>query len=62
MARVSFTKTFRYYPLWPSKSTFTEYKAGQDYTVKRECADQAIAEQAGVEIKPPRRRKAVDAG
>lgn len=62
MARVSFTKTFRYYPLWPSKQTYTEFKAGNEYTVKRECADQAIAAAAGVEIKPPRRRKTADAG
>jgi hypothetical protein len=63
MARVNFVRTFRYYPLWPSKQTFTEYKAGHDYTVKREAANQAIADGAGIEIKPPaRRRKAADAG
>jgi hypothetical protein len=57
MARVNFVRTFRYYPLWPSKATYTEYKAATEHTVKRECADLAIAEGAGVEIKPPRRRK-----
>jgi hypothetical protein len=62
MARVNFTKTFQYYPLWPSRQTFTEYTAGNEYTVKRECADQAIAEGAGIEVKPPRRRRAADAG
>lgn len=58
MARVNFVRTFRYYPLWPSKSTFTEYVGGNEYTVKRDCADQAIAEGAGIEVKAPRRRKA----
>lgn len=58
MARVNFVQTFRYYPLWPSKLTFHEFKAGQEYTVKRECAEQAIAAGAGIEVKPPRRRKA----
>ena len=58
MARVNFVRTFRYYPLWPSKSTFTEYRAGEEYTVKRECADLAIADGAGIEVKPPRRKKA----
>jgi hypothetical protein len=40
MARVKFTKDFDYKPT--SQST-TAYLAGWEGTVKRECADQAIA-------------------
>jgi hypothetical protein len=60
MARVNFVRTFRYYPLWPSKVTYTEYKPGE-HTVKRACADLAIAEGAGKEVRPPRRKRAADA-
>lgn len=57
MARVNFVRDFDYYPLWPSKSVLQVFKGGQEYTVKRECADEAIAAGAGIEVKPPARRK-----
>ncbi len=40
MARVKFTKDFDYKP---TPQTTTGYKAGWEGTVKRECAEQAIA-------------------
>lgn len=56
MARVYFTKNFDFYPLWPSKVVLQAYRAGSAYTVKRECADQAVAGGFGAEEKAPRRR------
>lgn len=47
MARVRFTKDFDYKP----KSQVTiGYKAGTEMTVRRECADAAIAAGKAVEI------------
>lgn len=40
MARIKFTKDFDYKP---TQQTTTGYKAGWEGTVKRECAEQAIA-------------------
>jgi len=57
MARVYFTRDFDFYPFAPSKSVLVAHKAGQSYTVKRDCADQAIAGGYGIEEKPPRRRR-----
>lgn len=59
MARVYFMRNFDYKP---TPQRLYAYKAGQEYTVKRECADQAIAGGYGVEEKPPRRRKKADVG
>lgn len=59
MARVNFVRPFDYYPLWPSKAVWIRYPAGE-HTVKRQCAEQAIAEGAGIEIKTHRRKKAVN--
>jgi hypothetical protein len=47
MARVKFTKDFDYKP---KPSVTIAYKAGREYTVRRECADQAIAVGRGTEI------------
>ncbi|NLS07612.1 hypothetical protein HGP14_30580 [Rhizobium sp. P32RR-XVIII] len=47
MARVRFTHDFDYKPT--SQST-VGYKAGMELTVKRECADQAVAAGKAVEI------------
>lgn len=47
MARVRFTKDFDYHPT--SQST-VGYLAGMEMTVKRECADQAIAAGKAKEI------------
>jgi hypothetical protein len=57
MARVNFVRDFDYYPLFPSKSVLIPHKAGEEYTVTRKCADEAIAAGAGIEVKPPARRK-----
>ena len=54
MARVTFTRNFDYKPT--PRRMFC-YRAGESYTVKRECADQAIAAGAAIEEKAPRRRK-----
>jgi hypothetical protein len=62
MARVTFVRTHRYYPRWPSKAVYIEYLAGQTYdNVRRECADQAIAEGAGIENRTTRRRRRTEA-
>jgi hypothetical protein len=56
--RVKFSRTFRFYPLWPSKMTYTEYEAGKSYTVKRAAGEAAVAHGAGREIKAPPRKAA----
>lgn len=48
MARVRFTHEFDYKPT--SQSTIG-YKAGMELTVKRECADQAVAAGKAVEVR-----------
>lgn len=58
MARVYFTKNFDYYPLAPRKTVLIAYEAGKEYTVKQDCAEQAIAGKFGIKRPPPRRRKA----
>jgi hypothetical protein len=57
MARVYFTRNFDYYPRWPSKNVLVAYRAGQSYTVKRECAEQAVGVGCGIEEKPPARKR-----
>jgi hypothetical protein len=59
--RVKFSRTFRFYPLWPSKVTYTEYEAGKSYTVKRAAGEEAVAQGAGREIKAPPRKVAAGA-
>lgn len=49
MARVRFTKDFDYKP---KPNTTIAYLAGSEETVRRECADQAIALGRAVEIDP----------
>jgi hypothetical protein len=49
MARVRFTHDFDYKPT--PRSTIG-YKAGMELTVKRECADQAVAAGKAAEITP----------
>ncbi|MDR3512630.1 MAG: hypothetical protein P4L73_13425 [Caulobacteraceae bacterium] len=52
MARVRFLADFDW---WPTTTSVTAHKAGQELTVRRACADQAIAEGKAVEIDPPPR-------
>lgn len=52
MARVRFTADFDYRP---TKVSTIAYKKGMVETVRRECADQAVAEGKAVELKPLRR-------
>lgn len=52
MARVRFLKDFDYRP--PVFGVTIAYKAGETYTVKRDCADQAIAVKAAVTVRAPR--------
>ncbi|MCS0460849.1 hypothetical protein [Rhizobium favelukesii] len=47
MARVRFTGDFDYKPTTP---TTIGYKAGMELTVKRECADRAVAAGKAVEL------------
>jgi hypothetical protein len=54
MARVTFTQDFDYKP---TPRLLYAYKAGSTCTVKRECADAAIAAGKAFERKPPSRRK-----
>lgn len=55
--RVRFTSNFNYAP---TPQVTTAYKAGMEMTVKRECAEQAIAAGKAVEV-PPVGRVADDA-
>lgn len=57
MARVKFTKNFDYKP---QPSVTIAYMGGREYTVRRECADQAIALGRGEEVSP-RASSALDA-
>lgn len=57
MARIYFTRNFEYQP---RPNVIMVYRAGHAYTVKRECADQAINGKCGIEEKPPRRRRKAD--
>lgn len=55
MAKVTFTERFDYRP---SPNVWITYRAGETREdVRREAADQAIAEGKAVEVKAPRRRK-----
>lgn len=48
MARVKFTEDFDYHP---TSNVTVAYLAGMDQTVKRDCADQAIAAGKAEEVK-----------
>lgn len=52
MARVRFTYDFDYRP---TRMSTIAYKAGMELTVRRECADAAIAKGKAIEIDPPRK-------
>lgn len=54
MARVRFSDDYRYRPT-AARQVCIKYRAGRTYTVKRECADGAVAAGAAVEISPPSR-------
>lgn len=58
MARVKFTKDFDYKP---QPSVTIAYEGGREYTVRRECADQAIALGRAEEVLP-HGSSALDAG
>jgi hypothetical protein len=49
MARVRFTRDFDYKP---TRQTTVAYLAGMEMTVRRECADQAVAAGKAVNLKP----------
>lgn len=50
MARVRFIFDFDYRP---TRMSTIAYKAGMELTVRRECADQAVAGGKAIEIDPP---------
>lgn len=52
MARVLFSADFDFHI---NRRSLKAYKAGCAYTVKRACADQAIAEGKAVEVEVPSR-------
>ncbi|MCO6386234.1 hypothetical protein [Aliihoeflea sp. 40Bstr573] len=52
MARVKFIRDFDWKP---TRHTTIAYKADQEYTVRRECADAAVAAGAGNEVDAPRK-------
>ena len=52
MARVRFTDNFDYRP---TRVSTIAYKKGMELTVRRECADEAVAKGKAVEVDPPRR-------
>lgn len=54
MARVRFSSDFRYRPSL-QRQICIKYLAEREYTVRRECADQAVEAGAGVEIPAPPR-------
>lgn len=53
MARVRFTADFDYRP---TPLSTIAYKAGMELTVRRECADQAVAAGKAEELVAPRKR------
>ncbi len=53
MAHVRFTEDFDY-RIPDTRATTTAYKAGMTCTVKKDCADKAIAAGKAVRVKPPR--------
>jgi hypothetical protein len=55
MARVSFSHDFDYRP---TPAVTIAYKAGREYTVRRECADQAIALGRATDLQQPSRSEA----
>jgi len=59
MARVRFTEDFSYKPV---RRITIDYKAGQEVSVKRDCADAAIAAGKAIEIKARARSEAEDDG
>lgn len=52
MARVRFTDDFDYKP---TPTSTIAYKAGMELTVRRECADQAVAAGKAVDLDVPRK-------
>lgn len=52
MARARFKRDFDWKP---TPMTTIAYRAGHEYTVRRECADAAVKAGAAVEIDPPRK-------
>lgn len=56
MARVRFTQNFDYRP---TRRRIVCYRAGGEYTVRRACADQAVALGKAVEIAAPPRPAAL---
>jgi hypothetical protein len=54
VARVKFSEDHDYRP---SPRVVIAYKAGNVYSVKRDCADEAVALGRGVEIDPPSREE-----
>jgi len=54
LARVRFSNDYRYRPS-AARQICIKYRAGRAYTVKRECADAAVAAGAAVEVLPPAR-------
>ncbi|TKT78419.1 hypothetical protein [Aquamicrobium sp. LC103] len=57
MARLRFTADFDYRP---TPMSTIAYKEGMELTVRRECADEAVAKGKAVEIDPPRKAAKVD--
>ena len=54
MARVRFTGAYTYVPS-TARHTSIVYRAGRDCTVKRECADGAVAAGVAIELPQPAR-------
>jgi len=51
MAKVRFTADFDYRP---TRAIVFAYKAGMEMTVKRDCANKAIAAHKAVDLDPPK--------
>ncbi|MGN6208832.1 hypothetical protein [Asticcacaulis sp.] len=60
MARAHFTDDFDYAVV--GRSVTISYKAGRDYTVKRDCLDKAIAAGKATELPAPSRPEAGHGG
>lgn len=54
MARIRFSRDWDWKP---SPRVTIAYRGGHEYTVKRECADAAVKDGAGKEIRPPAKGK-----
>jgi len=58
MPKATFHRDHEFYPRWPSKTVLIAYRAGETYeNMTRRAVDDAVAAEAAIEDKAPRRRR-----